>query len=60
MWTAVKKYMTKFRFGVREVTLEDDIVMLKSGVVDGVNISKIYRLVNYSDVIALMFKVDGQ
>ena len=56
----MKKYMTKFRFGVREVTLEDDIVMLKSGVVDGVNISKIYRLVNYSDVIALMFKVDGQ
>ena len=59
IWPAVKKDLKKFRFGVRAVTLDDNKVMLKSGVVDGVNVRKTYLLVNYSDIAAVVFKVNG-
>ena len=44
----------------KEWNIPEEIeVLLKSGVIDGVNMRKTYRLVQNCDVAALMFKVDG-
>ena len=59
LWPVVNKDLTKSRLGVREVKLDENKVMLKNGVVDGINVRKTYRLVNYDNVTDLMFRIDG-
>lgn len=58
-WPAEKQSLDKYRFGVREVILDENKVALKSGIVDGRDVRKTYRLFEFSQVKTLLFKVDG-
>ena len=56
---AEKQSLKKYRFGVREVILDQNRVALKSGIIDGINVRKTYRLISFSEVKTLLSKVEG-
>ena len=55
--------MKKFRFGVRELKVEKNIgsveikLVLKSDIIDGLNVRKTHRLIKFSEIENLLFKV---
>jgi hypothetical protein len=60
VWPAAKEDLKKFKFGVREVTIEEgNKVYLKQDVVDGINVWKTYQLISFSEVTNLLCKVEG-